>query len=88
VPITFNELGRNLRRPMTLFPEIFNEAALLHGYGKCREGVWEFLYASYFLSDEHCPLDFHKTLAQPFAPLELLLDRVNIFPSTVRRFPP
>jgi hypothetical protein len=35
----FNKLGINLDRPMTLFPEIFDEASLLHGYGKFAEGV-------------------------------------------------
>jgi len=35
----FNQLGMNLRRLMTLFPEIFDEDSLLHGYGKRTEDV-------------------------------------------------
>jgi hypothetical protein len=55
----------NLRRPMTLFPEIFDEDSLLHGYGdgKHREDVSELLSSSDFVSNEDWPLDFHITLA-------------------------
>jgi hypothetical protein len=35
----FNQLKINLRRPMTVFPGIFNEDCLLHGYGQRREEV-------------------------------------------------
>jgi hypothetical protein len=37
VPIMFNWLGMNLRRPMILFRNIFDEKPLLHGYEK----VWK-----------------------------------------------
>jgi hypothetical protein len=41
VLIMFNQLRMNLRRPMTLFPEIFDEDSLLHGHGKRMEDVEE-----------------------------------------------
>jgi hypothetical protein len=41
LPIMFNEHRMNLRQSMTLFPEIFDEASLLHGYeyGKPTQNV-------------------------------------------------
>jgi hypothetical protein len=56
----------DLRRVMTLFPEIFDKESLLHGYGhgKRVEDVQELSSASsYFISDDDWPLNFHRTLA-------------------------
>jgi hypothetical protein len=61
-PIMFNQVRMNLPRPMTLFPEIFDENSLLPGPGKHKEAVEELLASSYCILDEDWLLDFHMTL--------------------------
>jgi hypothetical protein len=63
VPRIFNQLGMNFRRPMTLFPQIFDENSPLHGSGKRREDLYELLSSSDFISDEDWHAYFHMTLA-------------------------
>jgi hypothetical protein len=52
VPVMFNKLRMNLRRAMTLFPEIFNQDSMFQGYGKQKQGVEELLPSSDLISDE------------------------------------
>jgi hypothetical protein len=63
VLIMFNQLRMNLRRPIVLFPEIFDEDSLLPGDGRRREDVQELFSSRNFISDEDWPVDFHITLA-------------------------
>jgi hypothetical protein len=58
-----NELRMNLRRLMTLFPEIFHEDPLPHQYRKRAENGQELLSSGDFISDEDQPMYFHIILA-------------------------
>jgi hypothetical protein len=59
----FNQLRMNLRRPLTVFLEMFDQDSLLHGYGKRPKGVEELLSVSNFISSKDCPVAFHMTMA-------------------------